>query len=767
MNWNKTAVAAAFAIGIAQQVAAQTVTEYDFNISSGPRGAVLQEIARVAGSAVSITDPNAPGLAELVQPVHGKLTLADALKQALAGSDWYVIAAGNGEVRIGRYESTTVVVVTGRRPSLRKEDSSLLTRSDTPLQETPGTVESVSHEVLESQNVTNLAEALRNLPGISIDPGPPLMVSARAGNTGGQTFSNGLRNSQYGGNAPTIDVAAIEMLKGPSSILSGTAVAGGLVNLVPKEATGTSASEFDLGVGSKGYVRGSVDVGGDISEENRLYWRFVGLAEHANEQNGGGADPSSKAATFMFGYRDKGWKIDTQTQYYDTRAAFTRLYRNDDDTRSIIPIDAFYNPDAYYRDESLSQSVQLEKGLYASQMLDLRFRTRARFQHAIESLTQLQCGGTCGGDFIPLFNVAYRGRSNQISSSTDLYAKLTTGEIEQQLIVAFDYAKGKGQSLGVQDYVPYPFEPIPPLRSIPNSATPDAALTDDHQKDYGVVIQDQLNWGRAHGLLSLRKSWYDEVSKDEPNGFSSNTAAVALLPSGGVVFDVKKWASIYYSYQKGLTPPMAGAKQADGSLIPPSITTGHEAGIKLELFDNRLSVNADYFRSAATNYPIATSNPLIYIAGPGQKVDGFEVSEVGNLTPTLFLQSGFTYTRPTSSTPVVATPTFTTNVHLLKTFKLEDSAKIDAGFGANYQSAPRVALLDPTFTFNTYPRLYAHYLRFDASIGYARAGYRLNLTIDNIFDRFNLYNPSDALNLRRGTGRDVRLVLTVPLPEGK
>jgi iron complex outermembrane recepter protein len=766
MRWTRTAVVAALAIGSAQQAAAQTVTEYDFDIAAGPRGEVVREIARVAGAAISIADPNAAGLAESVDPVRGKLTLADALKQALAGSDWYVAAAGNGQVRVGRYgENASDIIVTARRQTLRKEDSSLLTRSDTPLKETPGTVVSVSQEVLASQNVTSLEEALRNLPGVTVSQGPPFLLGTRGATTNGESFTSGLRNSEFGGNAPTIDVAAVELLKGPSSILSGTAVAGGLINFVPKVATGSSDNEFSLGVGSNRYIRGSVDIGGTISEENRLYWRFVGLSEYAHEQNGGGTEPSSKVATFILGYRDHGWKIDAQTQYYDNRNVFTRLYRKGDSVNPVIALDEFYKPDAFNRDQSLSQTVSLEKTFLSSENLDLRFRTRARYQHSTNSFTGITCGAPCVGPVNVVIGFSSYSKANQLSSSTDLYAKWRTGPVEQQIIVAFDYARGRRTSLNLDSFAVYPFDPIPDLPSIPTADTPGVRSSISTHKDYGAVIQDQLTWGRFHALISLRKTWF--------NAEATSTPRVEInewLPSGGVVFDISKWMSVYYSYQKGITPPSPQLLTFDGQFLPPITTTGHEVGVKLEVLNSRLSINADYFRSSVSN--VSRQDPdhpfdFAFVAGPGQKSHGFELSVVGKVTPTLFVQSGFTYTTASSYVPVVSIPKYAVNFWLLKTFKFGESSQIDVGFGGNYQSAVTVFATDPNTGASGYEDLYNDYLRFDAAIGYTRGPVKLNLTVDNVFNRFNLYNSVDASALRRGPGRNVRLVLTLALPGAK
>ena len=101
------------------------------------------------------------------------------------------------------------------------------------------------------------------------------------------------------------------------------------------------------------------------------------------------------------------------------------------------------------------------------------------------------------------------------------------------------------------------------------------------------------------------------------------------------MIDVTKWASLYYSYQKGLTPPGFAEVRANGTSLPPEITTNNEIGIKADLFNNRLSVTTDYFRYNSTNAALIDFlNPGFYVTGPGKKNEGFEISSSGKIGST-------------------------------------------------------------------------------------------------------------------------------------
>ncbi|EZP50025.1 TonB-dependent receptor [Sphingomonas sp. RIT328] len=778
MRWGASYAAVALVLGGVEQASAQTVARYQFDIPASVRAAAIQAVAHAAGADVSFAEPGDASLHEPIKAIRGKLTLAQALRQALAGSDWYVETAGNGQIRIARRGgNSSDIIVTGVRDAIRKEDSNLLTRSDTPLKDTPGTIVSVTQEVLASQNTTSVSEALRNLPGVTYTPGPPSQVGSRGDTTQGASFTSGLRNSAVGGDAPTIDVESIEVLKGPSSVLTGTAVAGGLVNFNPKRALGISDQQFDIGGGSNRYTRGSVDVGGAISEEDRLYWRLVGLAEHADRQNNGGRSPHSYVAGAIFAYRDHGWKIDASSQFYDTRIVYGKLFYDDLATNTVKPVTAFSNENDYYRVKSLAQNLSVERDLASSDHFTLRLRSRLRYQYAEQTLQNLLYQGK-NNIGLPQLQDTISGnasfsKNKQFSSSTDIYAKLATGPVTQQIIVAFDYAWQNADQLARSTNTFVPLQPAPVLATLPDSTTFGRNTLLASRKDYGVVVQDQIAWGPLHALLSLRQTWFDLDSRQQfiftPTIINNNgeQRISKLLPTGGLVLSATDWASIYYTYQKAITPPRLNVLVAAGVPFPPSISTGHEAGVKLELFDGRMSLTADYFRKSSNNQPFFNpANPAFSLIGPGQKSEGFEINQSGKITPTLFLQSGFAYATSRIDVPLISAPKYQANAWLLKSFKVGDG-EIDVGAGGNYQKGVNLVLTNFTTGVTTYPAFPQDYLRFDAAIGYKTGPLKLNLTVNNLFDRFNILTPLVANNLYQGVGREFRLVLTTALPRSR
>ncbi|MBO1927061.1 TonB-dependent receptor [Thiomicrorhabdus sp. 6S2-11] len=144
--------------------------------------------------------------------------------------------------------------------SMREQSSSLediiVTSSKEPryLKETPVRTEVITRETLEQQHTTNLADALRNIPGV--------MLKELHGKEGIGVWMQGFDSNRVlvlidGNPLPastgssidvtqimTADIERIEIIKGAASALYGTSAMGGVINVIttaPKDGTHLSA----------------------------------------------------------------------------------------------------------------------------------------------------------------------------------------------------------------------------------------------------------------------------------------------------------------------------------------------------------------------------------------------------------------------------------------------------------------------------------------------------------------------------------------------
>ncbi len=71
------------------------------------------------------------------------------------------------EIPLAESDEPIELVVTGEQDGYRVPNASIGTRTDAPLRDIPQSIQVIPQQVLRDQNVTDLVEALRNVPGAS------------------------------------------------------------------------------------------------------------------------------------------------------------------------------------------------------------------------------------------------------------------------------------------------------------------------------------------------------------------------------------------------------------------------------------------------------------------------------------------------------------------------------------------------------------------------------------------------------------------------
>ncbi|TBW50006.1 TonB-dependent siderophore receptor [Marinobacter halodurans] len=194
------------------------------------------------------------------------------------------------------------ITVTGQQEGPRGPDvgykaerSLTATKTDTPLSETPRSVSVVTRKQIEDQGAQTLGDILEYVPGIS--PANYPAGDALAGDIfyirgmnqrdyGYGTYRDGLRTqpNAYATSAEPYGLERVEVFKGPTSILYGENVPGGLVNLVSKRPTETRQGEVNLSYGTHDRKQVSADVSGALTDNGGVRGRLVFLARDSDTQ---------------------------------------------------------------------------------------------------------------------------------------------------------------------------------------------------------------------------------------------------------------------------------------------------------------------------------------------------------------------------------------------------------------------------------------------------------------------------------------------------
>jgi catecholate siderophore receptor len=147
--------------------------------------------------------------------------------------------------------------------------SSVGAKTDAALRDIPQTVNVISRAVMDAQAAATLTDALRNVPGITLQAGEGGAIGDNV-NLRGLTartdiYLDGARDrGQY--KRDTFELESVEVLKGPSSLFFGRGSTGGVINQVTKVPTLRSAYNISGSIGTDGYYRSTVDLDQKLDE---------------------------------------------------------------------------------------------------------------------------------------------------------------------------------------------------------------------------------------------------------------------------------------------------------------------------------------------------------------------------------------------------------------------------------------------------------------------------------------------------------------------
>jgi iron complex outermembrane receptor protein len=181
----------------------------------------------------------------------------------------------NGSSRVENYVAT---------------ESSVGTKTSTPLKETPQSVSVIGKEQIRDQGAQTVQEATRYVPGVFSDPygfdsrGDSSIIRGIAGSY----FVDGLRQT-YGYSQTTVPIEPyamerLEVLRGPASMLYGQAPTGGIINAASKLPSEIPYREIGIDYGSFDFKQVKFDATGALSQDGKWLYRVVGLGRDAGTE---------------------------------------------------------------------------------------------------------------------------------------------------------------------------------------------------------------------------------------------------------------------------------------------------------------------------------------------------------------------------------------------------------------------------------------------------------------------------------------------------
>jgi iron complex outermembrane recepter protein len=669
--------------------------------------------------------------------------------------------------------------VTGGRYRLIRTSSDDLAKIPLSDLENAQSYSTVTSTLMTEQGVYNLDDALKNVPGA----GKLWAATDRSGFGNGSSFvlrgfqlNTYLRNGIPAGVSTTIDnanIESIEVLKGPSATLFGSAVTsyGGLINRVTKKPYDHTGGEIAYSGGSYGFNRLTADFNTPLDSAKKLLFRVNTALNTQNSWQDAGFHKNIFVAPSL------SYKVNERLSFsFDGE-----IYQSEGTTPPIFFFDATVPQLGVNSADKLNLDYNRS---YISNDLVLHSSNRNftgqmnyRLGDNWTSQTNITIVNTSSNGPMPYFyllpgnsqisrNVwTIDGADQTFDLQENIVGKFTTGPLKHRLLIGADYYNYNAnvryhEFMGTADGQTSAdlFDIINTTGNIPNylnfnKAKVDSAYANSPADPYPYIIStkeyissayasDVINiTDRLIANAALRVDHFDFAGNYNPvdGATTGGYHQTALSPKFGLVYQlVKDNISVFGNYQNGFTNE-TGADYA-GHAFKPEEANQLEGGVKLNAYGGRLNGTISYYDIRVKNVLRQDiDHPNFEVQSGAQLSKGLEVELIASPFEGFNITAGYAYndSKYTNADPDVnglrpnsSGPQDMANLWLSYRL-LQGSLKgLGFGFGGNYAGK---CLAESSRSEGQF--YVPAYTLMNATVFYDAGRFRLSANVNNLANR--------------------------------
>ncbi|MBU9679074.1 TonB-dependent siderophore receptor [Burkholderia multivorans] len=630
------------------------------------------------------------------------------------------------------------------------------TKTDTPIEEIPQTINVVTAQQIEMTGATDVNTALRYVPGFSSygsdnrsDWYAALRGFTPTAYVNGLQVPNTLNLSSWRVDPYMID--SITVLRGPTSVLYGAGDPGAIVDVKTKLADGERVREAGVEIGNYARKQFMIDVGDKLDPDGKYAYRFVGVARDGNAVTGPNNDqrvalapsfrwrPNADTSLTLSATYLQDWG-DISSNFLP--AAGTVLPNpNGQITKDIYEGDGNFN---YYRKKQWSLGYQFEHNLNSM----WTFRQNTRWMHLSLDNASVFANGFVGEDMADVSRWAglFQMNYSRFDIDNNLEGRFGTGPFEHTLLLGFHYNRQTATDSEWLAAAPALnlYNPVYVPVTMGVFSDPDATSrtnTYTTMNTFGLYAQDQIKWNRWTLTLGGREDWVNMRMDDRAAGTQSKADVSAFTGRVGLTYQAGYGLSPYISYSTSFNP-IIGVSLLDGGVPKPTRGRQIEAGLRWQPPGKNLMLNAAIYQINQTN----GVTPALPTQDPGGtksvqtgevRARGIELSATGKVTPNLSLIASYAYQdvkvvqandATLNNWPVdIPRPRQMTSLWADWTWHTGPLAGFGLGGGVRYQSASAGAA-DNSLTVSSYTLI-------DAAVHYDVRNWRFAVNATNLFNR--------------------------------
>ena len=662
----------------------------------------------------------------------------------------------------------------------------------TPIRDIPQSVTVINSELMQAQGATSLADALRNVPGIT-------MGAAEGGSIGNNfnlrgfsartdLYLDGMRDrGQYYRDVFSLD--SVEALQGPSSMLFGRGSTGGVINQASKLPSLTPFGTVTVFGGTQPSARATVDFNQPIDDTSAFRIAAMGQNVHSTRDVMHNEDYGA-APSMRFG-------IGAPTQV--TLSALL-MHNNDMPDYGLPPVNAQpaqVNRKNFYGatdDRTIQDVASLNATI--SHQFTTAVTLRNQTQYSRYTIDARESGpnnvGTLNalgvysafpaanlGNTTPLpLGSLYVGLGSHdrnitdtsLYNQTDVISDFATGSVRHQLIVGLELGRDTNDTENFSRNIPgnpnnY-FRAVSlenpaylPAGSIPQTT---GNVVNASATDIAPYINDTMSFAEFWKVVAgVRYDRYDAKLTNSINLPRSASQDIGFTSvRAGVIFQPTAAQSYYLSYGTSFNPSLETLALTSGQQsLEPETSAQYELGGKWDVMEGKLSLTAAIFQIEKDNTRSQISTGVFELTG-NVRVQGFQATAAGRLTPLWQVFAGYTYL----DAEIVKASALDGTQGKVPANTPKDSASFwtTYRFAREWQAGTGVAYMSDRFASNNNAVRVPSYLRWDAMVAYEQPKYSIQLNIFNLANRLN-YDaliPSDRGRSVPGTDRQALLSVT-------
>lgn len=697
------------------------------------------------------------------------------------------------------------LVVEAQAPSLYAPTKSADPKFSRPIADTTRTVTVISEQVLKDQGATNLTDALKNVPGVGAffagengNSSTGDTIYMRGADTSNSIYVDGVRDIGSV-TRDTFNTEQVEVIKGPSGSDYGRSAPTGSINMISKQPRLDSGIDASASIGSAWYRRGTLDLNEAIGETTAVRLNLMGEKTHDAGRDNVKNERYGIAPSIAFG-------LGTQNRLY-LNYLHVKQNNTPDGGVPTVGLPGYSAPNA--KTSALNSSGKVDTHNFYGTNSDYDDSTTntatMRFEHDFNDTTTIRnttrwsqikqdymmtamMGGASNigmpdpnnvNTWTWTRNINTKDVSNKIlTNQTNLTSKFYTGSVGHDISTGVEFTHEQQTNYGVYPFTAPPVNLYNPNSNISLGGLQRSGANSNGQTDtFGIYAFDTLQITQDFELnggirLDSYHTEYDSASLCGgtgrgavacPTGVAKNSpvTTVDATKSGnlvnwkaGALYHLTQNGNVYVNYGISQQPPggsnfalAAGGtgSSANRTDFKPQKAKTSEVGTKWEVLDKRLLLSAAVFRTDIEN-DVEANDDGTYSQYGTKRVEGYELSVAGNITPAWQVIGGFTQQRAsvregaevaqdgTTSLPYTPEHAFT----LWSQYQATDA--ISVGAGARYIGSMHRgkdgAVGTPSYTESYW-------------VADAKLGYRVNSTLDLQLNVYNLFDTNYVSSINK------------------